>query len=151
LLVIALVAPFALIKNLSDRLDQAEADMARVEASSALFAGQVTGIQTQLVELEPQVSDGIGQAILALNEFAESTLEFKVWSDETVQTDTEFVIDRTIEVPISESIPIATSVPVKADLPITVNVADTELADLARSLADGLSQFRSGIDGFVLG
>ena len=81
-------------------------DLNRVEAGAALYASQITGFQELLVDLEPQVSAGVDEAIDGLRTFGESTLSFDVNIDEVIPIDTEVVIKRTVEVPIKTSIPI---------------------------------------------
>ena len=81
-------------------------DLNRVEAGAALYASQITGFQELLVDLEPQVSAGVDEAIDGLRTFGDSTLSFDVNIDEVIPIDTEVVIQRTVEVPIKTSIPI---------------------------------------------
>jgi len=81
-------------------------DLNRVEAGAALYASQITGFQEQLVELEPQVTAGIEEAISGLRSFGQSSLSFEVNIDEVIPIDTEVVIKRAVEVPIKTSIPI---------------------------------------------
>ena len=204
---LALLAAFALIALLftqlsstQDDLDTATAsletsteDLARVEAGAALFASQVTGFQEQITELSPTIKDGLNEAVAGLQQFGESTLEFTVNIDESVDISTDVVIERTVEVPIkttlpineefdttitidgpfgteiplditvpvnidvpidltidipiNETVPIDVAIPVKVDVPIGVNVAETELATLAASLATGLESFTDVLDG----
>ena len=81
-------------------------DLNRVEAGAALYASQITGVQEPLVELEPQVSAGVDEAIEGLRTFSESTLSFDVNIDEVIPVQTDIVIDRVVEVPIKTTIPI---------------------------------------------
>lgn len=81
-------------------------DLERVEAGAALYASQIDGFREQIVELEPQVSAGVEEAITGLREFGESTIAFDVTIDEVIPVDTEVVIKRTVEVPIQTEIPI---------------------------------------------
>jgi prefoldin subunit 5 len=87
-------------------LEQLRDDLERVEAGAALYASQITGFQEQLVELEPQVSAGVEEAIAGLREFGDSTIEFDVNIDEVIPIKTDVVIDRVVEVPIKTTIPI---------------------------------------------
>ncbi len=204
---VALLAAFALIVVLfsmlattRDDLSETTAamqtsadDLARVEAGAALFASQVTGFQEQITELQPTIQAGLDEAVVGLQTFSESTLEFTVNIDENVAIQTDIVLDRTIEVPIktslpidetiettitidgpfgteipldvtvpvnldvpidlvidipiNETVPIDTNVPVKIDVPIGVDVAETQLADLADSLAAGLESFTEVLNG----
>lgn len=197
---VALLAAFALIALLftqlsstQDDLDASTEDLARVEAGAALFASQVTGFQEQITDLSPTIQTGLDEAVAGLQEFSESTLEFTVEIDESVDINTDVVIDRvvavpikttlpineefdttilidgpfgtviplditvpvdidvpidlTIDIPINETVPIDATIPVKVDVPIGVNVAGTELATLAASLAQGLESFTEVLDG----
>lgn len=67
--------------------------------------------------------------------------------DITVPIDLDVPIDIIVDIPLNETIPINASVPVKVDVPIGVNVADTQLADLADSLATGLESFTQVLNG----
>ncbi len=87
-------------------LATARADLERVEAGAALYAGQIQGFQDKLVELQPQISAGVDEAITGLETFGDSTIEFDVAIDEVIPIDTEVVINRTVEVPIKTTIPI---------------------------------------------
>ncbi|MGK0276811.1 MAG: MFS family permease [Ilumatobacter sp.] len=196
-----LLAAFALIAVLFTQLQSTQGDLdaataslqmstddiARVEAGAALYASQVTGFQEQISELQPTIQAGLDDAVEGLQTFSESTLEFTVNIDESIDINTDVVIARTVQVPIKttlpineefdttiiidgpfgteiplditvpinldvpiditvdipldETIPINASVPVKVDVPIGVNVGDTQLADLAESLAIGLESF----------
>jgi MFS family permease len=204
---LAMLAAFALIAVLFAQLSSTRSDLdtttasletstedlARVEAGAALFASQVTGFQEQITELSPNIQSGLDEAVAGLQEFSESTLEFTVNIDESVDISTEVVLDRTVEVPIkatlpineefdttitidgpfgteiplditvpvnidvpidltidipiNETVPIDATIPVKVDVPIGVNVAETELATLASSLAQGLESFTEVLDG----
>lgn len=93
----------------SDELEVIRADLDRVEAGAALYASQITGFQEQLVELEPQVSAGVEEAIIGLREFGSSTISFDVNIDEVIPIKTDVVIDRVVEVPIKTTIPIKQS------------------------------------------
>jgi EmrB/QacA subfamily drug resistance transporter len=101
-------------------LETAQADLERVEAGAALYASQIQGFQEKLVELEPQISAGVEEAITGLETFGDSTIEFDVAIDEVIPIDTEVVIDRTVEVPIKTSIPINQSfdTTIRVDTPL---------------------------------
>ncbi|HEX6659558.1 MAG TPA: hypothetical protein VF065_15815, partial [Ilumatobacter sp.] len=87
-------------------LATARADLERVEAGAALYASQIEGFQEKLVELRPQISAGVEEAITGLRTFGDSTIEFPVNIDQTIPVETEVVIDRTVQVPIKTTIPI---------------------------------------------
>ncbi len=135
-LLIAVILLFARLQQTDDDLATAREDMERVEAGAALFAAQVTGLQNDLVELAPTVSAGLDEAILGLETFENSTLEFIVNIDEMVVIDTEVVIDRVLDVPIRETIPInqtidttievdgplGVTIPLDVSVPVNLNV-----------------------------
>jgi len=87
-------------------LATARADLERVEAGAALYASQIEGFQEKLVELRPQISAGVEEAITGLRTFGDSTIEFPVNIDQTIPVETEVVINRTVQVPIKTTIPI---------------------------------------------
>ena len=127
----------------SDELDAVRADLERVEAGAALYASQITGFQEQLVELEPQVSAGVDEAITGLREFGDSTISFDVNIDEVIPIKTDVLIDRVVEVPIKTSIPINQSfdttitidtplgnVPLDVTVPVDVEVPVDLVVDI---------------------
>ena len=148
LLLGALVGMWMLLGSLrstQEDLEQTKADLERVEqgaAGSAIVATQVLEISRQLAELEPTISGGLDQAIVELENFGTSTLEFQVPIDETVVIDTEITIDRDFSFPVREtitidqtvdttieidtgvgfSVPVDVSVPVKVDVPIDLDI-----------------------------
>ena len=98
-------------------VDELREDIDRVEAGAALYASQIEGFQEQIVELEPQISAGVDEAINGLREFGESTIAFDVNIDEVIPIDTEVVIRRVVPVPIVTEIPINETI----DTTITVD------------------------------
>jgi MFS family permease/prefoldin subunit 5 len=108
-------------------LATARADLNRVEAGAALYSSQIEGFQQKLVELRPQISASVEEAITGLRTFGDSTIEFPVKIDQVIPIDTEVVINRTVQVPIKTTIPINQSfdTTIKVDTPfgkIPVNV-----------------------------
>jgi len=149
--IIALGVLVASLRSIQGDLEQAEADIVRVEegaAGSAIVSAQVLEIARQLSELEPQIADGLDQAIVELENFSNSSLSFNVSVDETVVIDTEITIDRDFSFPIDElitideivtidqtvdttieidtgigfSVPVDVTVPVNVDVPVKVDV-----------------------------
>ena len=136
------VGAFVLIAVLSNQLSETRDDLARVEAGSALFASQVQGFQTLLIDLEPLIADGLDEAIAGLEEFGTSSLEFSVPIDEEVVIDTSIVIERDFSFPLNEtltldqtfdttievdtplgfSVPVDVSVPVNVEIPIDLDI-----------------------------
>jgi hypothetical protein len=123
------------LESTEQDLATTRADLERVEAGAALYASQITGFQEQLVELAPQVSAGVDEAITGLREFGDSTISFDVSIDEVIPVRTDVVIDRVVEVPIKTTIPIDESfdttitidtpfggVPVDVNVPVDVDV-----------------------------
>jgi hypothetical protein len=123
------------LESTEQDLATTRADLERVEAGAALYASQITGFQEQLVELAPQVSAGVDEAIAGLREFGDSTISFDVSIDEVIPVRTDVVIDRVVEVPIKTTIPIDESfdttitidtpfggVPVDVNVPVDVDV-----------------------------
>ena len=56
--------------------------------------------------------------------------------DVPVQVDVPIQLE--VDVPLNETVPVNVDVPVKLDVPIEVNIAETDLKDLADQLAEGL-------------
>ena len=67
--------------------------------------------------------------------------------DVNVPVNIEVPIDLVVTVPIDETIPVNADVPVKLDVPINVDVSNTQLAELAKALAAGLSSFKEVLAG----
>ena len=124
-------------------LETARADLERVEAGAALYASQIQGFQEQLVELEPQISAGVEEAIAGLRTFGDSTISFDVNIDEVIPIDTEVVIQRTVQVPIKTTIPIQQSfdttirvdtplgeIPLDVNVPVDVDVPIDLMVDI---------------------
>ena len=104
-------------------------DLVRVEqgaAGSAIVSTQVLELTRQLADLEPQISDGLDEAITELEGFSNSTLEFNVAIDRTVEIDTEITIDRDFAFPISETITIDETLPINQTVDTTIEI-DTGL------------------------
>ena len=104
-------------------------DLARVEqgaAGSAIVSTQVLELTRQLADLEPQISEGLNEAITELEDFSNSTLEFNVAIDRTVEIDTEITIDRDFQFPINETIEINQTLPINQTVDTTIEI-DTGL------------------------
>ena len=84
-----------------------------------------------------------------INETIETTIRiatplgFDVPVDVTVPVAIDVPIDLDIAIPIDETVPINVEVPIAVDVPVSVSVAETELAPLAQSLANGLRQLQT--------
>jgi glycerol uptake facilitator-like aquaporin len=75
---LVLLGAFACIAALLMQLNDTKDDLNRVEAGAALYASQVTGFQSQLSELAPEVSAGLEVAIAGLETFGASSIDFNV-------------------------------------------------------------------------
>ncbi len=134
------------LRDTRSELAQTRSDLERVEqgaAGSAIVSAQVLELTRQLAEIEPQISEGLNQAITELDAFGESTLDFDVAVDEVIVINTEIVLDREFTFPIDEtipidqtvdttieidtglgfSVPVDVTVPVQVDVPIDLDVA----------------------------
>ncbi len=107
----------------AEELAALQADIERVEAGAALYASQIDGFVEQIVELEPQITAGVDEAIAGLRDFGTSTISFDVNIDEVIPVDTEVVIKRTVEVPIQ------TEIPISQEIDTTIRVS-TPLGDI---------------------
>ena len=127
--IIALGLMVRSLNNTQEELVQTQADLLRVEegaAGSAIVSAQVLEISRQITELEPQISEGLDQAIVELENFSNSALEFQVAVDETIVIDTEITIDRDFAFPINEVITINETLPINQTVDTTIEI-DTGL------------------------
>lgn len=148
---IALGIMVSSLRSTQQDLDETRSQLVRVEegaAGSAIVSAQVLEVARQITELEPQISEGLDEAITELEDFSNTALSFNVAVDETVVIDTEITIDRDFTFPIDETViidevfpidqtvdttieidtglgfevPVDVSVPVKLDVPVKVDV-----------------------------
>jgi MFS family permease len=135
--------------TLSDGLDEAITGLEEFQTSTIDFTvdiDQDVTIDTEVV-LDRTVVVPIDES-LPIAETVETTIEvrtplgFSVPVDVTVPVAIEVPVRLDLDVPINEAVPIVATVPVQLRLPVVIDVADTEFADLARSLADGLRALR---------
>ncbi len=131
--------------TISAGLDEAIAGLDEFAASTIEFEvniDEVVTIDTQVVidrELSVPISEN-----LPINETFETEIEvdtplgFSVPLDVTVPVDIEVPVELDLDVVVNETIPVQATVPVQLDIPIAIEVAGTELAELAASLSDGL-------------
>ncbi|NNE96289.1 MAG: MFS transporter [Acidimicrobiales bacterium] len=126
-------------------LTATQAELDRVEegaAGSAIVAAQVLDISRQLAEIAPSVDSGLSEAIQELESFGDSTIEFQVPIDETIDFNTDITIDRNFTFPVDETVtidqtvrttitvdtglgfevPVDVEVPVQVDVPIQLDV-----------------------------
>ena len=124
------VVLLARASNVSSDIAQNAADIERVEGGAAIFASQVTGLQTQLADLAPTVSAGLDEAIVGLEAFANSTIDFTVDINETIPINTTIDLNRTLSVPINETIPLEETIdttvtvagPFGIDIPLDITI-----------------------------
>ena len=123
---VLVLAAFALSAVLFLRLEQTRDDLERVEAGALLATVQLQLFRDELVSLGPSVSSGLDEAIVGLQSFSTSTLEFEVSIDEVLPVAAELEIDREIVIPINTTIPITetieTTIEVQGPLGIAVPV-----------------------------
>ena len=127
--IIALGLMVRSLNNTQDELAQTQADLIRVEegaAGSAIVSAQVLEISRQIAELEPQISEGLNEAIVELEQFSNSSLTFNVAVDETVVIDTSITIDRDFTFPINEVVTIDEIFPIDQTVDTTIEI-DTGL------------------------
>lgn len=137
----------------SDGLDQAIAGLETFGTSSLEFdvpIDEEVVIDTEIV-IDRQITVPINET-LPINETFDTTITVntplgELDLDVTVPVDVEVPVDLEIDIPVNERVPVSTSVPVQLSVPIRVDVAETELATLASSLAEGLRSFRDVIAG----
>ncbi len=113
------------LNNTQDELAQTQEDLVRVEeaaAGSAIVSAQVLEISRQIAELEPEISAGLDQAITELESFSESSLEFDVAVDETINIDTTITIDRDFNFPVNETIVIDKTLPINETIETTIQI-----------------------------
>lgn len=121
---------FFQVARTDDRLAQAERDLVSTQdrlsnllITAATFTGQIN-------DLQPAVAGALADAVTGLDEFATSTIEVNVPIDQTIPVDTEFVFNRTIDVPIQTVVPIDQTVdttitvqgPLGVEIPVDVSV-----------------------------
>ena len=130
-------------------LDEAVAGLTEFEESTIVFdvpINEVVPISTEVV-LDRTLQVPIN-TVLPINETIETTITvagpfgIDVPLDITVPLDLDLPIDLDVAIPVNETIPIETSIPVDLQVPISVDVAGTELAELAASLRQGLISLR---------
>ena len=92
--------------------------------------------------------------VVPINETISTTIIIDGPLDTKIPVDVEVPINLdlpiSLEVPIlvNETIPITADIPIDLTVPISIDVADTELADFAESLRQGLVAFRDALSSF---
>ena len=140
--------------TISAGLDEAIAGLDEFAISTIEFEVNIdenVTIDTSVV-LDRELSVPISE-VLPIQETFETEIEvdtplgFSVPLNVTVPVDIEVPVDLDLDVAVNETIPVQATVPVKLDIPIAIEVAGTELADLAASLAAGLRSLEDIIAG----
>ena len=140
--------------TISSGLDEAIAGLDEFAISTIEFEVNIdenVTIDTSVV-LDRELSVPISE-VLPIQETFETEIEvdtplgFSVPLDVTVPVDIEVPVELDLDVAVNETIPVQATVPVQLDIPIAIEVAGTELADLAASLAEGLRSLEDIIAG----
>ncbi len=135
-------------------LDEAIAGLEEFAASTIEFDVNIdeqVQIDTQVV-LDRELQVPINETLPIKESFetrieVETPLGFSVPLDVTVPVDIDVPIDLDLDIAVNETIPVSASVPVKLDIPIAIAVGETQLADLAESLAQGLRSLQGVLSG----
>jgi len=152
-------------------IDELRAEIERVEAGAALYASQLQGYQELFAEAGPEIAAGVDEAIAGLREFGESNLEFELPISQTIEVpieteipiDQEFTTTIEVETPLGFSVPLEVTVPVDVvvpvdltvdvpvneTVPISIDISETQFADLTESLATGLESLQDVLDGLA--
>ena len=131
--------------TISAGLDEAIAGLEDFAVSTIEFEVSIdeeVTIDTQVV-IDRELSVPISETLPITETFetqieVDTPLGFSVPLDVTVPVDIEVPVELDLDVAVNETIPVQATVPVKLDIPIAIEVAGTELADLAAALSDGL-------------
>jgi MFS family permease len=143
-----------LAPQVSEGLDEAIAGLESFGTSTIQFDVPIDEniqIDTEVV-IDREIEVPI-KTTLPINESFDTTIEIDgpfgvdIPLDVTVPVNIDVPIDLNVTIPINETVPIAASVPVKLTVPINVNVSETELAELTKSLAAGLRSLKEILAG----
>lgn len=132
--------------GLDDAIDGIE-EFASSTLEFTVSVDEVIDIDTDVV-IQRTIEVPINTTV-PINETIETTIRiatplgFDVPVDVTVPVAIDVPIDLDIAIPIDETVPINVEVPIAVDVPVSVSVAETELAPLAQSLANGLRQLQT--------
>jgi MFS family permease len=135
-------------------LDEAVAGLEEFATSTIDFVVNIdeeVTIETQVV-LDRELQVPINETIPIKESFetrieVDTPLGFSVPLDVTVPIGIDVPIDLEIDIVVNETIPVSATVPVKLDIPISLKVSETQLADLAASLAEGLKALKEVLAG----
>lgn len=135
-------------------LDEAIAGLEEFAASSIDFEvtiDEVVQIDTEIV-LDEQLEVPINESLPIQETFdtrieVETPLGFSVPLDVTVPVDIEVPVELDLDIDVNQTVPISATVPVQLDIPIVIDVSETQLADLAESLAAGLRSLEGVLAG----
>jgi hypothetical protein len=135
-------------------LDEAVGGLAAFRTSTIEFDVEIdetVGIDT-VIDLKRTIEVPINTSIPIDQEFdtritIDGPFGIDIPLNITVPIRVDVPIDLTVAIPVDESIPIRTDIPVQVAVPISIDVAGTELAQLAESLEAGLISFKDVIAG----
>ena len=139
-------------------LSEAIAELENFGSSTLEFnvaIDETISLDTEIV-IDREFSFPIDETI-PIDQTVDTTIEintglgFDVPVDITVPVQVEVPIALDVDIPLNETVPITTEVPVKLDVPISVDLAETELSNLADQLVIGLRNVQEVIAGLAVG
>jgi MFS family permease len=144
----------ALEPTIGAGLDEAVAGLEEFATSTIDFVVNIdeeVTIETHVV-LDRELQIPINETLPIKETFetrieVETPLGFSIPLDVTVPVDIDVPIDLELDIVVNETIPVSATVPVKFDIPISLEVSETQLADLAASLAEGLEALKEVLVG----
>lgn len=143
--------------TIEEGLNDAIAELEEFGSSTLEFnvaIDETIAFDTEIV-IDREFSFPINETI-PIDQTVETTIEidtglgFQVPVDVTVPVQVEVPIDLDVDIPLNETVPIATEVPVKMDVPISVDLAETELSNLADQLVIGLRNVQAMLAGLTV-
>ncbi|GJM37857.1 MAG: hypothetical protein DHS20C19_12240 [Acidimicrobiales bacterium] len=140
--------------TIAEGLDEAIAGLEEFAASSIDFdvtIDEVVQIDTEIV-LDEQLQVPISESLPIQETFdtrieVETPLGFSVPLDVTVPVDIDVPVELDLDIAVNQTVPVNATVPVQLDIPIAIDVSETQLADLAQSLAAGLRSLEGVLAG----
>ncbi len=128
-LILTLIS-FIRVGDARARAAAAEAELESVRNGVSELLVTAATFTGRLNALEPAVSGALDEAVTGLDSFAGSTIEFMIPIDQEIPVSTEFVFERTIDVPVQTTLPIDESIettivvagPLGVDIPVDVTV-----------------------------
>lgn len=129
-LLVAVAVLIGRVSAVQAQYDELAEQVTNVESGAAFALAQLGALNDAVADLGPGAAESLNEAVVGLEEFSRSTIEFTVVVDRTIPINTEFVLDQEIVVPISTSIPINQIVdttitidgPLGSEIPLDVSV-----------------------------